>query len=53
MNYQLMLKFLQKSFEGFHAVFNIDVSQGDIYCRGADVGVAKDTYLMNKTSTGY
>jgi len=35
--------YLYKSLEEFHAVFNINVGEGDVDGRGADVGVAKDT----------
>jgi len=39
---------LFKSFERFHAVFDVNIGQGDVNCSCADVRVAKDSYIMNK-----
>ena len=33
---------LVKSFKWFHAIFDVDVGEGDVDGGGADVGVAKD-----------
>ena len=35
-------KSLNKSLKRFHSIFNIDVCQGDVNSRGADIGMAQD-----------